>query len=528
MSLFLDTLNSRVPDAVEDKEALLEGPTSTDEATDTQLAAAVSANDELSADILLDDLDLSLELEIELEPVVTSTFSNKQLDGDAVNDAHFNDEPYINQSFANEPSQQIVPKQQQDTAAFTQTETDEADINQERITQNKEALSEEVLGENAQDKIAQQPSSERFQDATDAPSEESEALQADIKIDNIEDFILEKELAPAAPSLIDDYIARQKINRKRIILAASGIGALILAYLLSIVFIPYISNSFFSQNSPANDIALMPPEDFALAESQGPNDTTALEPIDFNSLPKRRFHRATPTKAAGITEPKQASRIKVNTTTVNPEPLREAYASLANGNLETAFAQYTELVNKQQTQAAALSGLASIEIKRKNYQAASGYLLKVIRLDPSNTFAISSLATLAHRAASHNRTTSEDRAESYNSAASDSNSNSDLQVMSQLKLLHEQHPNNASISYLLGNYYAARSQWPDAQKYYFAAHSSAPRNPDYAYNLAIALDHLNKNDRAVTFYRTALTLSKERSFEFSTETVQKRLKREPQ
>ena len=42
---------------------------------------------------------------------------------------------------------------------------------------------------------------------------------------------------------------------------------------------------------------------------------------------------------------------------------------------------------------------------------------------------------------------------------------------------------------MLGNLYADQSQWAPAQQAYFQAHHLEPDNPDYAYNLAVGLDH---------------------------------------
>ena len=55
--------------------------------------------------------------------------------------------------------------------------------------------------------------------------------------------------------------------------------------------------------------------------------------------------------------------------------------------------------------------------------------------------------------------------------------------------------------------WARQSAWPAAQAAYFQAYNLQPDNPDYAYNLAIGLEHLEQPKLALTYYRKALDLS---------------------
>ena len=60
---------------------------------------------------------------------------------------------------------------------------------------------------------------------------------------------------------------------------------------------------------------------------------------------------------------------------------------------------------------------------------------------------------------------------------------------------------------MLGNVYAEQSQWSQAQQSYFQAHHLEPGNPDYAYNLAVGLDHLRQAKLALNYYRRAAELT---------------------
>lgn len=62
------------------------------------------------------------------------------------------------------------------------------------------------------------------------------------------------------------------------------------------------------------------------------------------------------------------------------------------------------------------------------------------------------------------------------------------------------------LSFALGNLYARDARWGDAQQAYFAAFSGQPRNADYAYNLAVSLDHLGQRTAAREYYAKAQAL----------------------
>jgi tetratricopeptide (TPR) repeat protein len=62
------------------------------------------------------------------------------------------------------------------------------------------------------------------------------------------------------------------------------------------------------------------------------------------------------------------------------------------------------------------------------------------------------------------------------------------------------------LAFALGNLYARDARWGDAQQAYFTAVSGQPRNADYAYNLAVSLDHLGQRSAARDYYAKAQDL----------------------
>ena len=84
-------------------------------------------------------------------------------------------------------------------------------------------------------------------------------------------------------------------------------------------------------------------------------------------------------------------------------------------------------------------------------------------------------------------------------------------------------PDAAALHFALGNNYAAGARWAEAQQAYFDAHRLDAQNPDYAYNLAISLDHLNQDRQALIYYERALTLGSLRASQFKPNEVRDRV-----
>ena len=94
---------------------------------------------------------------------------------------------------------------------------------------------------------------------------------------------------------------------------------------------------------------------------------------------------------------------------------------------------------------------------------------------------------------------------------------------SQLKLLLEQAPQSAYIHFNLGNLYASQKRWAQAQQAYFNALHYDTNQANYAYNLAISLDHLNQPQMALTYYQRTLQFAPNQPIHFNSQAVLKRI-----
>ena len=162
--------------------------------------------------------------------------------------------------------------------------------------------------------------------------------------------------------------------------------------------------------------------------------------------------------------------------------LQDAYEALQAGRLDQADAYYQEILRAEPHQTDAHLGLAVIAQARSDRATALNHYRQVLEEVPDHPRAWAGIADLAGAA----------EAEA---------------MESRLRGLIAGRP-SASLQFALGNVLARQSRWAEAQETYFSAAAGSPSNPDYAFNLAVALDHLGKREAAATWYDRAIQLAK--------------------
>jgi Flp pilus assembly protein TadD len=163
-----------------------------------------------------------------------------------------------------------------------------------------------------------------------------------------------------------------------------------------------------------------------------------------------------------------------------------AWHAYRNGDFDTASQQYSEMLRKNvqhhnSSNRDALLGMAAIAQQRSQDAVAAQYYSQMLDLDPRDPDAHAGMSSLFD-------TTEAAGAES------------------RLKLMLAQHPEAAALHFALGNHYAQKSRWGDAQQAYFSACTLESDNAQFAYNLAVSLDHLGQGKLAALHYRRALQL----------------------
>lgn len=168
------------------------------------------------------------------------------------------------------------------------------------------------------------------------------------------------------------------------------------------------------------------------------------------------------------------------TPTINPV-LTQAYGAYASGNYRRALDLYRRVAQAEPLNTDALLGLAAAAAQTGNEKEAARSYGRVLNIDPQNALAQAGLINLMGRS-------DPDAAEA------------------RLKLLLARKP-SAFVYFALGNVYAGEGRWADAQEAYFHAYHRQPDNADYAYNVAVGLEHLGRSQQALHFYRRAVELA---------------------
>jgi Tfp pilus assembly protein PilF len=258
---------------------------------------------------------------------------------------------------------------------------------------------------------------------------------------------------------------------------------------------------------PAAQAPAQPPGLIAAATPSAPGAAAAAEPP---VKPAAAIKPATrPSQSAAVDDPdegfveapakprrapRRPTQVDTESVTLDdtvsvrtPEPrasslgtLTRAWEALQEGRYEQAQALYDEVSSTDPANVDALLGLAALATLRGNPEQASRLYGRALELDPRNSAAQAGLIAIIGQA--------------------------DPQLSeTRLKQLISREP-SGFLYFALGNLYARQSAWPQAQQAYFQAYQLHPDNPDYAYNLAVGLEHLGQSKIALNYYRRALEL----------------------
>ena len=166
------------------------------------------------------------------------------------------------------------------------------------------------------------------------------------------------------------------------------------------------------------------------------------------------------------------------------------YAAYVAGDLATARADYQAALREDAGNRDALLGLAATDVRGGRYEAAEAAYLRLLQNDPSDSNAQAGLIAL--------------RASRLDPVATES----------RVKNLLAADPGANVLHFTLGNQLAQQGRWAEAQQAYFKAMAADPDNPDFAFNLAVSLDHLRQSKLAADYYRRAVALAEKHGASF--------------
>ena len=158
--------------------------------------------------------------------------------------------------------------------------------------------------------------------------------------------------------------------------------------------------------------------------------------------------------------------------------LREAYAAYKSGNESLALTRYNQVLEVDPGNRNALLARAAINVQNNNSDAAIRDYRTLLLHNPKDSLAMSSFIAVANL--------------------------SPRETESQLKLMIRDEPDSPYLNFALANAYGAQQRWQEAQGYYFKALEYNPSDPNYAYNLAVSLEHIAQPRAAILYYQRAL------------------------
>lgn len=176
-----------------------------------------------------------------------------------------------------------------------------------------------------------------------------------------------------------------------------------------------------------------------------------------------------------------------------------AYSAYLSGDIKSARAEYENALRDDPGNRDALLGLAAADVRLGRLEAAEATYLRLLRADPRDAHAQAGLIALR-------------------GARMDP-----LAAESRLKTLLATDPGAHVLNFALGNQLAQQGRWPEAQQQYFKAFAGDPENADFAYNLAVSLDHLRQPKLALEYYQRAVALAANRGASFDTAAARARI-----
>ncbi|BBJ00196.1 hypothetical protein FGKAn22_18880 [Ferrigenium kumadai] len=273
-----------------------------------------------------------------------------------------------------------------------------------------------------------------------------------------------------------------------------GLGGIVLLLGSGAVYLWLVGSASDTTPRPAS----APP--LAAASPPAPLPATSREPVAADKG-QETSPPAAPVEIAPLPAPQPREspapiRIEHPRAEVIEPLLRDAYQAYRNGKLDEAQQLYLAMYRKDAQNSDALLGLAAIAQQRGELELAKQYYASVLVLDPRNAAANAGMSAL--------------------NPEDDNNE-------SRLKLLLREQGNSPVLHFALGNLYAGQSRWGEAQQAYFNACTLEPGNAEFAFNLAVSLDHLGQARLAAQYYQRALQLDPLRSAGFDHAQVSQRI-----
>ncbi len=251
------------------------------------------------------------------------------------------------------------------------------------------------------------------------------------------------------------------------------------------------SASIAAPRANNNEQTSRPARHAARAEARAKKTfATAVKPsmAATAATPRAHAHAATkPTLAiSSHTRPSRKAQMLV-----------AAYQAYKQGKMDQAARQYDAVLTLDPVNRNALLGRAAVYVLENDYQPAIDLYQRLLQQNPKDSLAMTSLISVANI--------------------------DPLAGESKIKSMLAEQPDSPYLNFVLGNMYGDQQRWQQAQQAYFKALQLKPDDADYAYNLAVSLDHIGQKTAARQYYQRALEASKNTLVRFNIQLARARL-----
>lgn len=322
--------------------------------------------------------------------------------------------------------------------------------------------------------------------------------------ENLEQQAIENEYAlRALINKSNQHTRHEKLKSKL------GLSLLVLLILVGSAIYFYIEMQTSKQDIfiAQNILPTEPDNHTLLSSAQAIKSSATNSPVAIKKQPRQQQQRVNIAKPAvrksSLTAQPAATKKPITfIKKIQTDPLQHiiqrAYIAFNKSEFSKSQALYEQAIQAEASNRDALLGLAAIATKQKNFELARQKYLYLLKLNPRDTIATAGLSSIK-------------------------NNISPLLNISQLKFMIKNQPDASHLYFALGSLYARQQQWAEAQSAYFNAWTGTSKNADYAYNLAVSLDHLNKPSNALQYYQISLQLKKAGGANFSTKDTRQRI-----
>jgi tetratricopeptide (TPR) repeat protein len=230
--------------------------------------------------------------------------------------------------------------------------------------------------------------------------------------------------------------------------------------------------------------------------------TTESKPVEATDPPRVKSGRSRTKATPAASETNVGPQVKPSpkeSAVVSPE-LATAYQALTRGEYAIAKQQYQLVVDGDPFNLDGHLGLATVAASTGDFVTAQSHYRRALEIDPKNAVAHAGIAAIES---------------TQNAGAAESHLRAQIAANRQAAPTHS----------ALGHVYSSQGRWGEAQQAFFEAYRLEPTSPDYAFNLAISLDHLGQNKLAREYYSKAISLAASRPAAFSVTAATDRMNR---